>query len=74
MPKLANISGREAVKAFTKAGYTHVHTSGDHAILKKTGYPTLSIPLHKEVARLLLKSQIRRAKLTEEDFIKLVRK
>lgn len=74
MPTLTNISGREAVKAFIKAGYIHVHTSGDHAILQKSGYPTLSIPLHKEVARFLLKSQIRRAKLTESEFIKLLRK
>lgn len=74
MPKLANISGKEAVKAFTKAGYTHVHTSGDHAILQRPEYPTLSIPLHKEIARFLLKSQIKRAKLTEEEFIKLLKK
>lgn len=72
MPKLTNISGRNTVKAFVKAGYTHVHTSGDHAILQKEGFPTLSIPLHKEVARFLLKSQIKRAKLTEEEFMKLL--
>ena len=41
MPKLANISGKRAVKAFLKFGYTHVHTSGDHAILQKPGAPTL---------------------------------
>ena len=73
MPKLANISGKEAVKAFTKAGYIHVHTSGDHAILQKAGFPTVSIPLHKEVARFLLKSQIKRDKLTEDEFIKLLK-
>lgn len=74
MPKLANISGINAVKAFVRSGYKHVHTSGDHAILQKEGYPTLSIPLHKEVARFLLKSQIKRAKLTEEEFVKLLKK
>ena len=73
MPKLANISGTKAVRAFVKSGYNHVHTSGDHAILQKVGFPTLSIPLHKEVARFLLKSQIRRAKLTEDEFIKLLK-
>ncbi len=72
MPTLTNISDRDAVKAFTKAGYNHVHTSGDHAILQKTGFPTLSIPLNKEVARFLLKSQIKRAKLTEKEFVKLL--
>ncbi|MBI5452788.1 type II toxin-antitoxin system HicA family toxin [Candidatus Gottesmanbacteria bacterium] len=74
MPKLANISGKEAVKAFIKGGYIHVHTSGDHAILQKAGFPTLSIPLHKEVARFLLKTQIRRAKFTEDEFVRLLKK
>ena len=74
MPKLTNISGKKAVKAFLKFGYIHVHTSGDHVILQKPGSPTLSIPLHKEVARFLLKSQVRRAKLTEDEFMRLLRK
>lgn len=73
MPKFADISGREAVKAFVKFGYSHVHTSGDHAILQKEGSPTLSIPLHKEVARFLLKSQIKRAGLKESEFLKLLK-
>lgn len=72
MPKLANISGKDAVKAFIRAGYKHVHTSGDHAILQKTGFPTLSIPLHKEVARFLLKAQIKRANLTEQEFLEML--
>jgi predicted RNA binding protein YcfA (HicA-like mRNA interferase family) len=73
MAKLTNISGREAVKAFVKAGYTHARTAGDHAILTKPGFHTLSIPLYKEVKPFLLKSQIKRAKLTDEEFLKLVR-
>lgn len=73
MPKLTNISGKEAVKAFLKFGYSHVHTSGDHAILQKTGAPSLSIPLHREVAQFLLKSQVRKAGISLEDFIKVVR-
>ena len=73
MPKLANISGRKAVKAFLKFGYIHVHTSGDHAILRKSGAPTLSIPLHKEVARFLLKSQVKRANIKLEDFMQALK-
>lgn len=73
MPKLTNISGREAVKAFLNFGYLHVHTSGDHAILQKFGSPSLSIPLHKEVAQFLLKSQVKKAGIPLEDFIKVVR-
>ncbi len=73
MPKLANISGRKAVKAFLKFGYIHVHTSGDHAILQKPGAPSLSIPLHKEVAPFLLKSQVKRANIKLEDYINALR-
>lgn len=73
MPKLANISGRNAVKTFLKFGYGHVHTSGDHAILQKSGFPSLSIPLHKEVAPFLLKSQVKKAGIPLEDFIKALK-
>ena len=73
MPKLTNISGKEAVKAFTKFGYVHAHTSGDHAILQKSVSPTFSIPLHKEVAPFLLKSQIKRAAIALEDYIKALK-
>ena len=73
MPKLANVSGIKAVKAFVKSGHIHVHTSGAHAILQKIGSPTLSIPLHKEVARFLLRSQIKRSGLTEDEFIGLLK-
>ncbi len=73
MSKLTNISGKEAVKVFLKFGYTHVHTSGDHAILQKTDAPSLSIPLHKEVAQFLLKAQIKKAGISLEDFLKMLK-
>lgn len=73
MSKLTNISGREAVKAFLKAGYTHARTSGDHAILVKPNQHTLAIPLHKEIKPFLLRSQIKRANLTEEEFLELLK-
>lgn len=73
MPKLTNISGKEAVKAFLKFGYEHIHTSGDHAILQKSGFPTLSIPLHKEVAQFLLKAQVKRAGIKIEDYIRALK-
>lgn len=74
MARLANISGKKAVKAFVRSGYVHVRTSGDHAILQRPGYPTLSIPLHKEVAPFLLKSQIKRGKLSQKDFLILLKR
>lgn len=73
MPKLTNISGRDAVKAFLKFGYVHIHTSGDHAILQKPGSSSLSIPLHKEVAQFLLKAQVKRANISLTDYIKALK-
>lgn len=73
MPKLTNISGKVAVRAFLKFGYAYVHTSGDHAILQKLNAPSLSIPLHKEVAQFLLKAQIKKANIKIEDYIKALK-
>ncbi len=73
MGRFANISGRSAVKSLIKFGYSHTHTSGDHAILQKEGAPTLSIPLHREVAPNLLKAQIKRAGISQDDFLKKVK-
>ncbi len=73
MPKLTNISGKKAVQVFLKFDYIHVHTSGDHAILQKSGSPSLSIPLHKEVAPFLLRSQIKKANINLEDFIEALK-
>jgi len=73
---LGNISGKEAVKIFTKIGYYLDHQEGSHMILynDKPGYPLLSIPNHKELAPGLLSAQIKRAKLTIEEFLKLKKK
>lgn len=73
---LGNISGKEAAKAFRKAGYYLDHQEGSHMILynDEPGYPPLSIPNHKELAPGLLSAQIKRAKLTVEEFNNLRRK
>lgn len=73
MPKLTNISGKKEVKAFLRFGYLHIHTSGDHAILQRENSPSLSIPLHKEVSPFLLKSQIKKASIKVEEYIKALK-
>ena len=69
MTRLAGISGRRAAKAFERAGFHAGKPEGSHVTLKKQGSPPLVIPLHREVSPFLLRSQIRRAGLTEEDFL-----
>lgn len=76
MGKLSNISGKNAIKVFCKIGYFINRQEGSHVILvnHQSGYPILSIPDHKELAPGLLKSQIKRAGLSVEEFIKILKK
>lgn len=70
MGRLSNISGRDAVKVFQQIGYYFDHQEGSHMILynEQADYPILVIPDHKELAPGLLAAQIKRAKLTIEEF------
>lgn len=72
--KLPAISGKEAVKAFEKAGWKFVRIgSSRHMIMKKEGViTTLSIPDHKILDRGLLRSLIRDAYISIEEFRKLL--
>jgi predicted RNA binding protein YcfA (HicA-like mRNA interferase family) len=70
--RLAGISGRAAVAAFGRAGWQVARQKGSHAILKKSGKPNLVIPMHRTVAPMLLLSQVRRAGLSEEEFVRLL--
>ncbi len=70
MSRLANISGRKAVKAFQRLGYKVDHQTGSHIILVHPDRHPLSIPNHKEVAPPLLRAQILRAGLTIDQFLK----
>lgn len=73
MGRLAGISGRAAVAAFCRAGYAVARQKGSHVILQKEGSPSLVIPAHRSVAPFLLRNQIRRAGLSEEQFQELLK-
>jgi predicted RNA binding protein YcfA (HicA-like mRNA interferase family) len=73
MGRLGNISGKEAVKAFEKAGWLARGQAGSHLIMTKEGVrANLTIPLHSELATGTLRALIRVAGLTIEEFLKLV--
>lgn len=69
MARLPVLSGAEAVKVFQKAGWTVDRQRGSHVILVKDGHPaTLSVPDHRELAKGTLRSLIRAAGITTDDF------
>jgi len=75
MAKLPVISGKEAVKAFEKAGwYVDRRARSGHIIMKKEGMKTtLSIPKHKVLDRGLLRSLIRDAYMPVGEFNQLLK-
>jgi predicted RNA binding protein YcfA (HicA-like mRNA interferase family) len=73
MGTLANISGKEAAKAFAKAGWSAVGQVGSHLVMTKAGQrANLSIPQHRELGQGLLRALIRNAGMTVEDFLQLL--
>ena len=66
-----NISGKQAVKIFEKYGYVLDHQTGSHQILWHPEKNTLSIPNHRELAPSLLRSLIRQAEMTVDEFLGL---
>ena len=70
MPALPIISGRDVRRALEKLGWQFARQRGSHMIFVKAGHPaSLSVPDHREVARGTLRSLIRSAGLTVEEFI-----
>ena len=75
MSKLPAITGREAIRAFQKAGFEIARTHSSHVILTKQGFLyNLSIPIHrgKALPKGLLRSQIKLAGLTVKEFCVLL--
>ena len=73
MGKLANISGKEAAKAFQRAGWQAIGQVGSHLVMVKPGVRTnLSIPQHKELSVGTLRALIRSAGLTVDEFLNLL--
>ena len=69
MASLPILSGREVVKVFVSFRWEVSRQSGSHIIMTKSGETiTLLIPDHKEVAKGTLRSLIRAANLTVDEF------
>jgi predicted RNA binding protein YcfA (HicA-like mRNA interferase family) len=73
MPHLPILSGRQVVRILRSLGWEVARQRGSHIILVKEGsIATLSVPDHREVARGTLRSLIRDAGLTVEEFADLI--
>jgi predicted RNA binding protein YcfA (HicA-like mRNA interferase family) len=70
MASVPVISGSDTVKVFGRFGWSVARQTSSHIIMTKEGeIASLSIPNHKEVARGTLRSLIRSANLTVDEFV-----
>ncbi|MBI4388799.1 MAG: type II toxin-antitoxin system HicA family toxin [Nitrospinae bacterium] len=74
MSKLPIVSATEVCNAFKKLGYVFDHQTGSHIILRNADppYRRLTVPNHKEIAKGTLRSLVRQAGLTLEEFKNLL--
>ena len=71
MAKLPIVSGQEAVRAFQRLGFAVDRQRGSHVVLKKqtpSGEVGCVIPMHREVAAGTLRSALKMAGVSAEEF------
>jgi len=76
-PKLANIKPRELVRALQGAGFEIHETTGSHVHLKHPARAgRVTVPYHErfDLPKHIVKSVIRQAGLTNEQFFDLLKK
>ena len=73
MGELSNISGKDAVKVFERAGWNVRGQVGSHIMMTKDGVrANLSVPRHKELSVGTLRKLIRVAGLAVDQFLELL--
>jgi predicted RNA binding protein YcfA (HicA-like mRNA interferase family) len=67
-PALSDLPVRKVIDALNRAGFEHARTKGSHAIYRNKSGRGVVVPMHSTVKRGTLKSIIRQAGLTTNEF------
>lgn len=70
-PALPVVSGKETARALKRVGFEQVGQRGSHLKLKRGDGRIVIVPLHRELATGTLRSVLRQAGLTVEEFVRL---
>ena len=76
MPNLPHLSGKEIIRALERLGFVQARQRGSHVVMKKStpeGNVGCVVPLHGEVAIGTLHSILKQAKVSPDEFIKVVK-
>ena len=68
MAELPVVSGKEAIRAFERLGYEQARQKGSHVFMRQEGHRSISVPLNDPIKRGTLRSLIRDAEFTIEEF------
>ena len=71
-PALPVVSGTDAIRILGKAGFERTSQRGSHVKLRHTNGRVVIVPLHRELARGTLRSVLRQAGLSPEEFAALI--
>lgn len=73
MSKLPRISGKGCIKVLQKVGFYVLRQRGSHIMLRRDApFVEVVVPDHKELDRGTLRSIIRQAGLSVDEFVKLL--
>ena len=76
MPDLPHLSGLEIIRALERLGFAQARQRGSHVVMKKStpeGSIGCVVPMHDEVAIGTLRSILKQAKVSADEFIKVVK-
>jgi len=72
MPSLPVVSGEQVCRALERAGFVRKSQKGSHLKIRHPDGRTVIVPLHDEIAIGTLRSILRQAGLSVEDFLELL--
>lgn len=71
-PAVPVVSGAEVARALGKAGFERVGQRGSHVKLRHADGRTVIVPMHRELARGTLRSILRQAGFSADEFRELL--
>ncbi|HIJ05919.1 type II toxin-antitoxin system HicA family toxin [Methanocalculus sp.] len=72
MPELPIISGQKVIKTLVKLGFVIVRQKGSHVFLQRVS-DTVTVPLHNPVKKGTLKSILKQANVSLDDFLNIIK-
>lgn len=71
-PRLPVVSGAETIMALGRAGFVQVSQKGSHVKVRRKDGRQAIVPLHDELAPGTLRSILRQAGISVEEFLRLL--